>query len=381
MIPKQSGEYKEGFETGVKTGPYRESPQHTPPGGIKGRGSSNNATGRFESIVVEPDADSSGEPDFHQKPGKTRYLRDHSRSILSYNKSPDVAFSVGINPYRGCEHGCAYCFARPTHEYLGHSAGLDFERNIYVKEDAPGLLRQALLSKKWKPQTIALSGNTDPYQPVEKKLKLTRACLEVLAAFRNPVGIITKNFQVTRDGDLLRELAEHRAAVVMISLTTTRDNLRQKLEPRTSAYALRLKAIETLARAGVPAGVLLAPIIPGLTDEEIPRLLQDAKNAGARSASMILLRLPHGVKDIFTQWLEAYLPERKEKILHQLQATRGGKLYRSDFGSRMSGSGLLAEQIQKLFAIHRKKCGLEGNLPLSTAAFRRPGSQLSLFEE
>src|SRR5207302_143244 len=251
-----------------------------------------NPKNRFESIerVPEPpqDSDDTSSP-------QTQFFADSSKSIVAYNDSPDVGFDASVNPYRGCEHGCVYCYARPTHEYLGFSAGLDFETKIMVKTEAPLLLRKQFLSKSWTSQEVGTGTVTDPYQPVERRLKLTRQCLEVLAEFRNPVGIITKNYLVTRDIDLLAELARYDAAVVFVSVTTLDADLARKMEPRTTQPAARLRAIRELTQAGIPAGVFIAPVIPGLTDHEIPAILKAAAEAGARFAGMVPIRLPHGV--------------------------------------------------------------------------------------
>src|SRR3989442_1368528 len=274
-----------------------------------GRGADANPKNRFEALeyVPEPDGDCDDEP----RPLRTQFFRDGSQSIISYNNSPDVGFAASVNPYRGCEHGCAYCYARPTHEYLGFSAGLDFESKIMVKEDAPELLRRELASPKWKPQVIAMSGVTDCYQPVERKLKLTRRCLEVLAEFRNPVGIVTKNHLVTRDVDVLAELARHKAAAVFVSVTTLDPDLRKVMEPRTSPPASRLSAIETLTKAGIPVGVMVAPVIPGLTDHEIPAIIAAAAKAGAQFAGRVIVRLPYAVAPLFESWLARHFPDRK----------------------------------------------------------------------
>jgi DNA repair photolyase len=276
--------------------------------------------------------------------------------------------------------GGSYCYARPTHEYLGFSSGLDFESKIMVKEQAPQLLRAELSSPKWRPQTIVMSGVTDCYQPVERKLKLTRGCLEVLAEFRNPVAIITKNFLVTRDTDLLSELARYQAATVWISLTTLDLKLRGIMEPRTSPATARLAAIRQLSGAGIPVSVNLAPVIPGLNDHEIPALLQAAAEAGATGAGYELLRLPHGNAALFEAWLAAHFPDRKDKVLNQLRAMRGGKLNDSQFGLRLTGQGIFAEQIQRVFDVAGRKAGITNEQPpLSTEAFRRPGgTQLGL---
>jgi DNA repair photolyase len=343
------------------------------------RGAAENPPNRFEKIALESDPDWY-DPD--EPAPRTQFFRDHSGTIINYNDSPDIGFEASVNPYRGCEHGCIYCYARPFHEYLGFSAGLDFESKIMVKEDAPELLRRELAAPKWKPQTIAMSGVTDCYQPAERKLKLTRRCLEVLAEFRNPVGIVTKNHLVTRDADMLGELAKHDAAVVFVSVTTLDPDLRKVMEPRTSPPASRLAAIEALSKAGIPVGVLVAPVIPGLTDHEIPAIIAAAVKAGARFAGHVVLRLPYAVAPLFEQWLARQFPLKKEKVLNRIRAIRGGELYDARFGKRMTGEGIFAEQIDAMFTVACRKAGIEGNRPkLSTAAFRRPpGRQLSLFD-
>jgi len=342
------------------------------------RGAAGNPQNRFVPIRLERDADWNPEED---PLPRTQFLKDHTRTIITTNDSPDVGFEASINPYRGCEHGCIYCYARPTHEYLGFSSGLDFETRIMVKEDAPRLLRAELSSKKWRPKVLGMSGVTDPYQPIERRLKITRGCLEVLAEFRNPVALITKNLLVTRDIDLLGELARHHAAAVFVSLTTLDTELRKVMEPRTAPPGARLATITALSRAGIPVGVLLAPLIPGLTDHEIPSLVQAAVAAGARCAGHVTLRLPHAVSPLFEQWLETHFPEKKEKVLNRLRALRGGKLYDAEFGKRMRGEGIFADQMDRLFDVACRKAGIAGNrLELSTAAFRRPAKdQFELF--
>ena len=330
-----------------------------------------------QALQRDPDWNDPDEP-----APQTQFFKDQSDSIINYNDSPDVGFEASVNPYRGCEHGCIYCYARPFHEYLGFSAGLDFETKIMVKENAPELLRRELASPKWKPKVIALSGVTDCYQPVERKLKLTRRCLEVLADFRNPVAIVTKNHLVTRDLDILGELARHDAAAVFISITTLDTELRRVMEPRTSPPASRLAAIEILSKAGIPAGVLVAPVIPGLTDHEMPSIIAAAVKAGAQFAGYVLLRLPHAVAPLFEQWLTSHFPEKKEKVLNRIRAVRGGELYDARFGKRMVGEGIFAEQIKALFEVACRKAGLENHRPkLSISAFRRPtDTQLQLFD-
>src|SRR3989440_2472703 len=275
------------------------------------RGAATNPPNRFEKIHLEPDADWNPEDD---PLPRTQFYRDRTSTIISYNDSPDVGFEASVNPYRGCEHGCIYCYARPFHEYLGFSSGLEFETKIMVKEDAPKLLREELSSPKWKPKVIAMSGVTDCYQPVERRLKLTRGCLEVLAEFRNPVAMVTKNLLVTRDIDVLSQMARHQGAAVFISLTTLDTELRKVMEPRTSPPAARLAAIRALSQAGIPVGVLHAPIIPGLTDHEIPSLVAAAVEAGAEYACYVVLRLPYAVAPLFEQWLTQHFPEKKDKV-------------------------------------------------------------------
>jgi DNA repair photolyase len=386
----------------------------------RGRGAAANPANRFERISVEPveetvtvssaarsphhppvdpeaphaldaldalDApealDAPDAPDDPLAPRRvaTELLRDTSRSIIAHNDSPDVGFDSSINPYRGCEHGCIYCYARPTHEYLGFSAGLDFESRIMVKQDAAALLERELSSPRWSPRVLAMSGVTDCYQPAERRLGITRSCLEVLARFRNPVAVITKNELVTRDLDHLQELAAHDAAAVFLSITTLDGELARRMEPRASHPRDRLKAVERLAQAGVPVGVMVAPVVPAITDHEMPAILQAAADAGARYAGFTIMRLPGAVAGLFTAWLDEHFPERKDKVLNRIRELRGGRLNDPRFGSRMRGEGVFAEQFRTFFAASRRRAGIDGRGPqLSTAAFRRPGGeQLSLF--
>jgi len=337
---------------------------------IRGRGAAGNPPNRFEPLDIQLDPEGL-DPDAPAP--KTIYLKDTTRSIIARNDSPDIGFSASINPYRGCEHGCAYCYARPYHEYLGFSAGLDFETKILVKENAPALLRRELSSRKWRPQTLSISGVTDCYQPIERKLRITRQCLQVLAEFRNPVVIVTKNALVRRDIDVLRQLAEHQAAVVLISITTLDADLTRLMEPRTSVPRGRLETIEQLAAAKIPAGVMAAPMIPGLNDHELPAILRAAADAGACCAGFTPLRLPYAVAEIFSDWLQRHFPDRREKILGRVRDMRGGKLNDPNFGSRMTGQGIWAEQLKTMFEMAKKKAGLDRPFPrLSTAGFRRP---------
>ena len=336
---------------------------------IHGRGTDHNPGNRFERLHYEPDPDV---PPEEAPAPTTQVYRDATRSIIAFNDSPDVGFSASINPYRGCEHGCIYCYARPFHEYLGFSAGLDFETKILVKEDAPRLLRKELSSPKWEPQVLGVSGVTDCYQPLERRFQLTRRCLEVLLDFGNPVCVVTKSHLVTRDRDILGKLAAMRAANVCVSITTLDPSLARRMEPRASTPAARLAAIRELSEAGVPVGVLVAPVLPGLTDHEIPAILGAAKEAGARFAGHVLLRLPFAVSDLFERWLEQHFPEKKAKVLGRIREIRGGKLNDARFGSRMAGEGNLAETIHKMFELASRKAGLGERPDLSTDGFRRP---------
>ncbi len=346
---------------------------------IPGRGSASNPRNRFLNVEYVPDPVEDEDEDGPPRP-RTTFIHDDTQSIITHNNSPDVGFEASINAYRGCEHGCAYCFARPTHEYLGLSAGLDFETKIVVKDKAPELLRAELSKKSWKPQVLAMSGVTDCYQPIERQLQLTRRCLAVLAEFRNPVSMITKNHLITRDKDLLAELARHQAAHVNISVTTLDGELAKKLEPRASPPSRRLAAIEELSAAGIPVRVLMAPVIPGLTDHEMPRLLQACADAGARDAGFVPLRLPWAVAPLFEAWLERHRPGHKEKVLGRIRDMRGGKLNDSRWSLRMRGEGFFAEQMRALFHVAKRKAGFSEGLPeLSTAAFKVPTAQLELF--
>ena len=335
----------------------------------RGRGANINPANRFEALHYE--LEDWCEPE-ESKTVRTQFLRDDSQSIISYNNSPDVGFDASINPYRGCEHGCAYCYARPTHEYLGFSAGIDFESRILVKPNAAELLFTELGKRSWKPQHLALSGVTDAYQPIERKLQITRSCLQVLAEFRNPVGIITKNHLVTRDADHLGELARVNAAAVTLSITTLDPKLARILEPRASSPSQRLEAVAVLHQAGIPVGVNVAPIIPGINDHEIPTITAAAAKAGAQFASYTIIRLPLTVAPVFVAWLENHFPERQEKVLGRIRSMRNGKLNNTDFGSRMRGEGPFAQQIDHMFQVSCRRAELNRTrTDLSTAAFRR----------
>ena len=314
---------------------------------------------------------------------RIEYLFDASQSIISENNSPDIPFRYSLNPYRGCIHACPYCYARNTHEYVGFNAGLDFETKILVKQDAPALFRSFLMRTSWKPEWIAFSGVTDCFQPAERQFRLTRQCLETAWEFRQPVGIVTKNALVLHDLDLLAQLASENLVNVFLSVTTLDPELARTMEPRTSIPAARLRAIRTLAEAGVPVGVMTAPLIPGLNDSEVPALLEAASEAGARFASYVLLRLPLTVEPVFRDWLEHNVPDKQEKIEARIRETRGGDLNSARFGERMRGSGELAEQIRSMFRVFAARHGLARRPPaLDTTKFRRPETnprQLRLF--
>lgn len=347
--------------------------------GKRGRGASFNTPNRFEKTHLEP-LDIAVEYDDDPPPLKTVFYPDSSKTILAKNDSPDLPFTYSINPYRGCEHGCIYCYARPSHEYLGFSAGLDFESKIMVKMNAPALLAETFSKRSWEPQMVAFSGNTDCYQPVERKLQLTRKCLEVFLHYRNPVGLITKNALVLRDLDIFQEMAKYDLIHIMMSITSLDPDLIRVMEPRTSTPSKRLEALEVLAKNGIRVGVNAAPIIPGLTDEEIPAILKAAAGRGATSAGYILLRLPGAVKPLFLDWLKHELPDRQGKILNRIRDTRDGDLTDPKFGSRMKGEGEIADAINNLFNIQVRKYGLNKRWHgLATHHFVRPNDQLGLF--
>jgi DNA repair photolyase len=352
----------------------------------KGRGSAIRPANRFGESHAQTDLEHIGDDSellAELAESRTVYLPDASRSIISENDSPDLNFRYSLNPYRGCQHGCAYCYARPTHEYLGLSAGLDFEEKVFVKHEAAALLRNWLARDRYVPEPIMLSGVTDCYQPAERHFRITRACLEVALAARQPVTIVTKNALVTRDLDLLAELARLNLVAVAISVTTLRRELVTDLEPRTSRPEARLRALRELCAAGVPTRAMIAPVIPGLNDSEIPTILAAVRDAGAQSAGYILLRLPYAVKPIFLDWLARAQPTNADRIESLIRSTRDGQLSNSEWGKRFRGTGQMAEQIQRTFEVFRKKCGLDQpHAALDTSQFRPPISasgQLRLF--
>ncbi len=350
----------------------------------KGRGATLNPEGRFERFGRAPVDDGWGslEALADEPSPTTQVLPDHARSIIAHNDSPDIPFDRSINPYRGCEHGCVYCYARPSHGHLGLSAGLDFETKIFVKEEAAGLLKQELARPGYVCKPISLGANTDPYQPLERRLRITRRILEVLAEARHPVGIVTKSDLVTRDIDLLRLMARDGLARVYLSVTTLDRRLARTLEPRASAPHRRLEAVRELAAAGITTGVMVAPIIPALTDPEIETILDAAAAAGAASAGYVLLRLPHEVKELFQAWLDAHYPARARHVLSLIRQCRDGRLNDPGFGSRMRGDGAFADLIAQRFAKARARHDLDRRqLPQRTDLFRPPrlDGQLDLF--
>ncbi len=342
---------------------------------------------RFERVSVHEDfeqLDGSDEQLTQPPRREIEYLPDQTQSIVTQNDSPDIPFRYSINPYRGCVHACAYCYARNTHEYLGFNAGLDFETKIMVKHNAPALLREHLNRKSWRGETIVFSGVTDCYQPGERQYRLTQGCLQVALEYQQSIGIITKNALVLRDLSLLTEFASWGLVSVYFSINSLDVEFVRQLEPRTSIPTARLRAVEQLADAGIPVGVMVAPIIPGLNDDQIPQVLQAAKNAGARAAGYILLRLPLTVRPVFEEWLQRTYPNRAEKVLGQLRQMRGGELNESQFKQRMVGHGPLAEHIRAMFKLFQTKLGLAGRLPeQDTSRFavpKRAASQLRLFD-
>jgi DNA repair photolyase len=352
----------------------------------KGRGSHINPPNRFTRIHYEPEPEQLQPDDEYSESRQsqpTGYLLDNSRSIVTENDSPDIPFRYSINPYRGCSHGCSYCFARPTHEYLGLSAGLDFETKVIVKPKAPELFRDFLARDAWKPEPIVMSGVTDCYQPAERHFRLARGCLEVAAEARQPMSLITKNALILRDLELLRGMAADRLVHVNFSITTLDAELARSMEPRTSTPAARLRAVRTLAEAGIPVRVLVAPIIPGLNDSEIPAILAAVHEAGAGAAGYQLLRLPLTVAPVFLEWLTREQPNRLKKIEGRVRDMRDGKLNTPEFGKRMCPTGEMARQIGELFDLFARRHGLDGGLPPYDCSHFRPplprSGQLRLF--
>lgn len=330
---------------------------HAHPDARRGRGSLSTIRSRYDSESRQREDD--GWDNLEEaEPLKTVLHTDSTRRIIAWNKSPDIPFDRSINPYRGCEHGCIYCFARPSHAYLGYSPGLDFETQIVVKRDAARLLRQELSARGYRAAVLSMGSNTDPYQPVERELKITRSILEVLLETRHPLGIVTKNFLVTRDIDILSEMAKLGLVKVFVSLTTLDRRLARSMEPRASTPPKRLEAIRLLNEAGIPTGVMTAPMIPAVNDMELESLLEAAHDAGAREAGWVLLRLPYELKELWREWLAAHYPDRASKVMKLVQESRGGADYVPDFGGRMRGEGAYADLIARRFELAIKKLGM-----------------------
>jgi DNA repair photolyase len=373
------GMARDGYE-------YRDA---LPSGPVRGRGAGLNPGNRYETVRLHVLGEVLDAPDGKGIEAaapvvKTQVFPDRTRTLINRVDSPDVPYNWSINPYRGCEHGCIYCYARPDHERLGFSCGLDFETKILAKFDAPAILRRELARPSWRGEMIAMCGVTDCYQPIEAELRITRGCLEVMAQCRQPVGIVTKSRLVLRDLDLLRELAAHGAVAVTVSVTTLDNQLAAKMEPRAAAPRERLRTIAALAQAGVPVSASVAPIIPGLTDREIPAILKALAEAGAQHAGYVLLRLPYQVKDLYLDWLARNFPDRAGHVESLLRQTRGGALYDSRFGKRKRGEGPVAEQVGRVFRVFAARYGLNRPRPERPASgFRRPvlGGQGSLFED
>jgi DNA repair photolyase len=370
------------FNRRCYVGPMPEDPTLIDSERRRGRGARSNRAGRYENELREA-FDDGWESLAELAPFKTEVARETARSIIATNDSPDVGFDQSINPYRGCEHGCIYCYARPTHAYLGHSPGLDFETRLYAKVNAAELLERELAEPRYAPKVIALGAVTDPYQPIEREHRITRAVLEVLDRASHPVGIVTKSALVVRDVDILARMAERGLAKVAISVTTLDPTVARKMEPRAATPPRRLAAIRQLAAAGVPVGVMAAPIVPAINDSEIESILAAARDAGATEAGYVLLRLPLELKELFREWLATEFPDRAGRVINTLRSMHGGKDYVAAFGIRQRGQGPYAEQIATRFRLAVKRLGLnQRHLKLRTDLFRRPASragQLSLF--
>ncbi|MAE63587.1 MAG: radical SAM protein [Phycisphaeraceae bacterium] len=363
--------------------------RNLPVGGVpRGRGAGLNPANRFDPIhldVLGEHLDEQRIDPASGRPVRTEVYRDATRTLINRvdpATSAEIGFRWSINPYRGCEHGCSYCYARPTHETFGLSCGLDFETRIFAKTGAPALLRRELGRSGWRGEKIMMSGVTDCYQPIESRLRLTRGCLEVMAECRQPVGLVTKNRLVLRDLDVLTRLAAHRAVWVALSVTTLDRGLAARMEPRASCPSDRLEAVRRLADAGIPVSVMVAPVIPGLNDREIPDILAAAAAAGAKAASKVLLRLPWQVKDVFVQWLKRHHPDRAQRVIALIRETRDGRLYDATIGRRLRGTGTVARQIDDMFRLFARRHGLDRKPEdPSGEAFQRPErpGQMRLF--
>jgi DNA repair photolyase len=353
------------------------------PDARRGRGAVSNAASRFEArgrVALDDGWDNLDAP---APPLRTEVLKDSTRTIIARNTSPDIGFDRSINPYRGCEHGCTYCFARPTHAFLGMSPGLDFESKIFAKPDAAQLLEKELRAPSYRCRTMAMGTNTDPYQPIERHYKITRSILEVLSRFNHPVSIVTKSALAARDIDILMPMAEKNLARVSLSVTSLDPDLARKMEPRASTPKRRLGAIRDLSSVGIPTGVMFAPAIPGLNDHELEGVLEAARDAGATTAGYVMLRLPLEVKDLFQEWLASSVPERASRVMSLVRAMRGGLDYDPKWGERMTGNGPIAEALSDRFRLACKRLGLnKPQPPLDANKFSPPpraGDQLALF--
>ena len=341
---------------------------------LKGRGSLSNPAGRFDRTGIEA-VDDGWEREEAPESVATSVQADRAKGVISTNDSPDIGFEQSINPYRGCEHGCIYCYARPSHAYLGLSPGLDFETKLFYKHDAAQVLEQELANPRYVCKNIMLGANTDPYQPIERRLQVTRSILGVLAKCRHPVSIVTKGVLVARDIDLLAELASQNLASVVMSLTTLDAEVKRTLEPRAASPQARLRVIRQLVDAGVPTGVLLAPVVPAITDHEMERILEAARDAGASCAGYVLLRLPYEVKDLFREWLAEHYPQRASHVMSLVRDARGGRDNDPNFGTRMRGTGAYAELLRTRFKVAAHRLGLDSprNVALDRTLFRPPG--------
>lgn len=346
---------------------------------FKGRGAQFNPHNKFlKNTYVK--AHEEGIDDWEESDHKTTFLFENSKTVVNKVDSPDVGMAYSLNPYQGCEHGCTYCYARNVHQYWGYSAGLDFERKIIVKKDAPALFKKFLEKKGWDATTISLSGNTDCYQPAERKFKLTRQLLEIALAYKQPIGMITKNSLILRDIDILQEMAKLNLIMVYSSINSLNNKLRLAMEPRTATATQRLKVVETLSNAGIPMGVMVAPLVPGLSDHEIPAVLKAVANAGAIRAGYTVVRLNGAIGQIFEDWLRKNFPDRFDKVWHMIQSCHGGNVNDSRFGDRMRGDGNISKMIRDNFKLHCRLNGLNlKEIMLDHSLFKVPGSQISLF--
>jgi len=346
---------------------------------FKGRGAQFNPHNRFEKNDYVKEHDE-GIDEWEEEDHKTSFIFGKSKSIVNKVDSPDVGMAYSLNPYQGCEHGCTYCYARNAHEYWGFSAGLDFERKIIVKTDAPALFKKFLEKKTWDASTISLSGNTDCYQPAERKFRITRQLLEIALEYRQPIGMITKNALILRDSDILTEMAKLNLCMVYVSINSLNEKLRQKMEPRTTTAKQRLKIVEDLSKAGIPMGVMVAPLVPGLSDHEIPAILKTIASCGAIAAGYTIVRLNGAIGGIFEDWLRKNYPDRFEKVWHMIQSCHGGNVNDSRFGERMRGDGNIAQMIRDNFKLHCRLNHLnEKRTELDSSLFKVPQAQLRLF--